>query len=286
MATQINNSVSATYAYGRSGTDSAVSNVATTNLIEEYAISGYKQTLNNTFRPGENITFLIHVQNDGTSPLYTVSVSDDLGGSTNPLAYIEGSASLNLNGTNSRIIPTSIRPLSFTLTQPLLEGESATITYVARVVSSLSSDVSQITNSVEISAREGSAAGATISVSPNPSVTLELEEFAVLNITKDVSSNEILPGEIFSYTITLENSGSLEASNVVLTDVLPAGFTISSITSVSNGVQTVFETTDYTVDLSTNTLTLPSGSDKIIVVPAATNGNAGVTIVTITGVIN
>ena len=37
MATQINNTASVEYSYGRSGYDSATSNIATTSLIEDYA---------------------------------------------------------------------------------------------------------------------------------------------------------------------------------------------------------------------------------------------------------
>ncbi len=286
MATQINNTISASYAYGRTGLDSSVSNVATTNLIEEFAISAVKQSLNSSFRPGENVTYLVTVRNDGTSPLYTITVSDDLGGATNPLTFLDGSSRVSVGGNSTSIIPTSTRPLVFSLTQPLNAGETATITYVARVNSALASDVNEITNTATVSAREGSATGATISVTPSPSATLNLEDYAVLNITKDVSSNEVLPGENFTYTVSLENTGSLDATNVVLTDILPAGFTISSISSLSNGVQTVYETSDYTVDPTTNTLTLPTGTDKSIVVPASLNGNAGLTIVTINGVFN
>ena len=70
MATQINNTAIATYGYGRSGQASATSNVASTSLIEEYAISGYKMSLNSTFRPGENVTYVIYVRNDGTEKIY------------------------------------------------------------------------------------------------------------------------------------------------------------------------------------------------------------------------
>ena len=45
MATLINNSASATYGYGREGQGSVISNVATTSLIEDFAISGTKTAL-------------------------------------------------------------------------------------------------------------------------------------------------------------------------------------------------------------------------------------------------
>ena len=86
MATQINNVASAIYGYGRDSSGSAVSNIATTNLIEDYAISGVKTPLKTEFRPGENVTYQIYVRNDGTLPLYNVTISDDLGGVGTPLS--------------------------------------------------------------------------------------------------------------------------------------------------------------------------------------------------------
>ena len=283
MATPINNTASITYGYGRSGSDSAVSNTATTNLIEDYAISAYKISNNLTFRNGENITYQIHISNDGTMDLYNVTVSDNLGGVTNPLSFLDGSATLNINGVNTTIIPTSINPLVFTIPSVLPAGERAIITYVARVNSSLDASVEFITNTATISANEGSTTGTPIVVSPDPTVTISRAEYAEVAVTKNVSSNEIVVGETFSYTITLSNSGNLDATGVIITDTLPNGFVISSITSLSNGTQRVFQPDEYSVDPSTNTLTLTTGATETISVPAAVNGNSGLTIITITG---
>ncbi|MBQ8425408.1 MAG: DUF11 domain-containing protein [Clostridia bacterium] len=284
MATQINNSATAVYGYGRSSRDSASSNVATTNLITEYAISGYKESLNSTFRAGENITYYIHISNDGTSPLYNVTVSDNLGGTGSPLTFIDSSAVLNINGTNTTIIPTSVNPLTFVLPTPLSAGDLATLTYIARVNSGISETITEITNAATIQANEGSSTGQIIQVTPTPSVTIPLEDYADVSMTKSVSTNEITVGETFSYTITLSNSGNLDATGVVITDVLPANFVISSITTLTNGVLTTFETGDYTLDPTTNTLTLPNTSSALtITVPASTTTGDGTTIVTITG---
>ena len=284
MATQINNSASAVYGYGRNSRDSASSNIATTNLITEYAISGYKQSLNSTFRAGENITYYIHISNDGTSPLYNVTVSDDLGGASSPLSFVDSSAVLNINGTNTPIIPTSVNPLTFVLPSPLSAGDLATLTYVTRVSSSILDTVTEITNTATIQANEGSSTGPIIQVTPSPSVTIPLEDYADISMTKSVSTNEITVGETFSYTITLSNSGNLDATGVIITDVLPTNFVISSITALTNGILTTFGTGDYTIDPTTNTLTLPNTSSALtITVPASTVSGDGTTIITITG---
>lgn len=286
MATQINNVATATYGYGRDSQASAVSNVATTNLIEEYAIFGEKTPLNLQYRPGDNVTYQIYVRNDGTLPLYNVTISDDLGGVGNPLTYVSGTASVNINGSNSPIIPTSVNPLTFVLSSPLDAGDQATITFVMRVSAGIDSSVRSITNTASISANEGSVTGPVITVNPNPTATITLEDFAQVSINKSVSSNEISPGETFSYTISLENSGNLDANGVVVTDVLPAGFSIDSITAVSGGVQTTYQSDEYSVDVTTNTLTLPVGTGPEIIVPAATETENGLVVITITGSIN
>ena len=286
MATQINNTASVEYSYGRSGYDSATSNIATTSLIEDYAISATKQTLNESFRPGENITYVVTVNNDGTEPLYAVSISDDLGGTGTPLIFVEGSGLAVYDGTTYPLVPTTLSPLSFTLPVILPAGESATFLFVARVNSSLSSTVTEITNTVTVTGREGSTTGTVITVSPNPTATISLEDYALLSITKEVSATEIVPDQAFDYVITIENNGSLDATNVVVTDTLPAGFTINSIVGVTGGVSTTFTPADYTVDPTTNTLTLPTGGGVSIVVPASSGGVAGTTVITINGQIN
>ncbi len=286
MATQINNTASVTYGYGRDSQSSAVSNVAVTNLIEDYAISGAKTALNLQYRPGENITYQIYVRNDGTEPLFNVTIADDLGGVATPLSFVAGSGFVNINGANSQITPTTSTPLTFVVPNSLAAGEQATITFVVQVDPSLSSAITSITNTATVTANEGSAAGATISIDPALTSTITLEDFALLSLDKTVSSNEIFPGQPFDYVISIENSGVLEARGVEITDILPAGFTITSIIATTNGVQTAYGTGDYTVDAQTNTLTLPTGSGAEIVVPPAVGGVNGLTTVRITGSIS
>ena len=281
----INNSASATYGYGRSGQDSAVSNVATANLLEPYSLTGSKNVQNSAFRPGDILSYYITATNTGTDSLYNLTFTDNLGGVGSPLTFVDGSAYLTFNGAISPIIPTSINPLTFIVSNVVNAGDIATIAFLVRVNSSLSNDVTEITNSTEISANEGSPTGTIITLSPNPSVTIPLEEYASVSITKSVSDTNISEGEPFSYTLELENSGNLPATGVVITDVLPNNFVISSITSTTNGITTTFAPTDYSVDPTTNTLTLPTNPGIEITVPAFDSG-VGLTTIVISGQIN
>ena len=70
-----------------------------------------------------------------------------------------------------------------------------------------------------------------------------------------------------------------------MTDTLPAGFTVSSVQSVTNGVVTTYAAGDYTVS-SGNELTLPEeGAAVSISVPAATADGAGITTIIVTGTV-
>ncbi len=54
---------------------------------------------------------------------------------------------------------------------------------------------------------------------------------ADLVITKTSSSATVLPGQIFTYTLTINNAGTVAASSVVITDLLPSQLTYISDTS-------------------------------------------------------
>lgn len=285
MATIINNSASATFSFGDARTGSAQSNIATASLLDEFSISGIKGVLNTTYRPGENLTYYVQVQNTGTSTLYNVTVSDDLGGEDNPLTFVEGSAYTENNGVFTPIVPTSTRPLVFTLPEPLTSGQRVNIIFLARADVGTDAEVTDITNTATVTANSGSPTGAIVTADPSPTVTISLDDFANVTITKSVSDETLVAGVPFSYTFVLENVGNLPALGVVITDTLPDGFVISSITATTDGVTTVYDPTDYSLD-STNTLTLPTNEDKSITVPAATATGEGRTTIVVTGAIN
>ncbi len=285
MPTTITNTASATYGYGRTGTGSATSNQTTATLLDEFAISATKRSQNEDFRPGENISYYIQITNTGTSPLYNITVADDNGGSGTPLTYLSGSAYQNYNGTITAVNPTTTSPLTFVFSGPLAAGESVVFDYVS-TVGAVTSSVSEITNTATVTANSGSASGTQITASPSPTVTLPLAEYASVLMTKTTSADQITEGVPFSYTLTLENSGNQEATGVVITDVLPENFVISSITVTTGGVTQTVDSGSYTYTSSTRTLTLPTGSTLELTVPASTSAGTGKTIVVITGQIN
>ncbi len=274
---QISNSASVAYNYGESGTGSATSNTAVATLLEDYSISVNKYSLEDNFRPGENITYFVQITNEGTLPLYNITISDDLAGTAVPLEYVSGTLNLLSDGGITAYTPSSTKPLTWTYSNALASGETITFAYVARVDTSVSSETTSVTNTATVTAYSSTETATAESVTGTANLTLALEDYASLEITKSVSSSEISEGTAFSYTLTIANNGNADATGVVITDVLPAGFTISSITSTVDGSTTTYGTGDYTVDSATNTLTLPTGS-ATLTVPAGDEA-----VVTITG---
>lgn len=285
MPTQINNTASATYRYGENGSASATSNVASTSLLSQYQLSATKTAGITTFRPGENLPFVVQVKNSGTSPLYAVTLKDNLGAGN--LNFVEGSAFVLRNNILTPIAPTvDENGLSVEVADELGAGGELSVLYTARVDENLSGDVDDIQNTATFTA-QGVRGGALISDTPTVDATITREDYASIEMTKAVSSEQITAGVPFDYVITLENNGNTSATNVVVTDTLPDGFTINSITSVTGGTTTTFTTDDYSLDGGTNTLTLPSASSRLaITVPERGDAGGNTTTITINGQID
>ncbi len=284
MATILQNSANITYEFAGQR-DTATSNIATTNLLEEYNLKATKQSQNSSWRPAENLTFLLRINNDGIKPIFAISIQDNLGGTDPLMVFVEGSAKLVQNGTVTPITPTSTSPLTIALPNTLEAGNSVLLTYIAKVKSDIASSVTEITNEVTVAGHEESSTGTAITVTPNPSITLPKASYASLKIDKSVDKESAAVGDTLNYIIRLENSGNTEAQNVVIKDLLPENFSTDSIKSEVDGTVTEFTATDYSIDTD-NKLILPTSTTKTISVPAATAAGGGVTIVTITGTIN
>ncbi len=284
MAIIMNNSANITYRYGGLS-DAANSNVATTQLAENYSLKAEKSTYNTNWRPSENLSFSIRIENDGSEPLFGVSMQDNLGGNTDRLLnYIAGSAKMLRNDTLTGIAPTNTAPLTLVIPDSLQPGEVVVFTYVAKVRSDIDNTITEITNEVEVVGHEISESGTAVPVSPNPSVTIPKANYAEVRIEKSVDKENVSVGDRLTYTFKLENFGNIEATNVTVTDELPAKFSVESITSLTNGIETVFEATDYSLDTN-NKLILPTSTTKLISVPARTTLGNGITTVTIVGTI-
>ncbi|MBR3037487.1 MAG: DUF11 domain-containing protein [Clostridia bacterium] len=264
MATIINQA-NLTYTYGTT-TASVLSNPAATERTEALAIE--KRALETAYRAGDELTYLIAVQNSGAAPVTNLAVQDNLGaaGGVVPLTYT-GPAALYIDGVFSETLSPEIDETGATFTIPELPaGSNALIVYQAAVNGYAPlTEGGEITNTASIQNGAGDPLTA--------SATVPVDAYADVSIEKEMSPNPIEAGGRLVVTFTIENRGNVEATDLVLTDAFPVA--LSDVAVTVNGASV----TDFTFE--DNTLTLPASEATTLTVPAATFETAASGAVTI-----
>lgn len=272
MAT-ITNQASVSFSYeGSSETKTNNSNIVTHSTRDQYSISVEKTSTTDCFRVGENISYIVTVKNTGCDCLNNFMISDNLGGDEDYLSYVVGSARIFINGLMHEITPTSVSPLEFDVSERLEKDASFILQYNALVRRDISSDVLEITNEVTVNASScGCNSEEITTVTGTASATVSKCEYAEVLITKAISNDSVCCGDEVDYLITLTNTGTVDATNVVVTDQLPAMFTATEIHMENNGNHYIFAKSEYDID-DANFLTLPNATGTVILVPAIAPG--------------
>ena len=288
MAKIISNQATATYSVeGSSERRNVQSNIASTTLLDAYGLEVSKQSLQQTFSNGENVTYTIRVTNKGYRNLNNFTITDDLAtpSQEGALSYLPFTARLSINGDFIVLTPTSLSPLTFSVANTLLSNETFTITYVAVVGQSLPTSVLELTNTATVTARSAADLGDATQYSASDTATIYRNNQANLSITKQVSKPTIRNSDSYEYILTITNNGLTEASNVVITDNLPEGFAVSGIRVENEDFVHDYEESEYVID-GANLLTLPSESGTAINVRSAEIGKDNATIIHIYGNFN
>ncbi|AOR23341.1 DUF7507 domain-containing protein [Clostridium taeniosporum] len=163
---------------------------------------------------GDTVTYTVVAKNTGDIVLGNVDLDpiviyDLLGPS---LEFVSGS--VTIDGISD--------PLSGIVNGVILGvlnvGESKTVTFKAKV---LSNDISPIENTAQATfgyqipgdePETGNATSNTVQVIP---------EIANLEILKEADTNFAVMNDVINYTVTVTNTGTLDANNVIFTDELP-----------------------------------------------------------------
>lgn len=279
---EINNQASVNYTYtGARSPQDADSNITRTQVNSATSLRVDKLPLGMTYVPGDNHSFIIRVENTGTNPINDIILTDNLGmvsengNPINLMNYIPGTGASSLNGG-------LWAPYDVSTTNPITvnigtlnSGDVFMFAYSASIVEGTTYE--SISNTATAS---GTANELTITASDTS--TIVMASYANVEIQKYASSSEVVVGQDFSYTLILENTGNLPATNVVITDNLPEDFSLESVTLNDGSGAVTLDPSDYM--LNDGLLTIPAtGSALDLTIPAREDGENGRIIVTLNG---
>lgn len=256
-----------------------VSNIndCTVTLKNENELQVTKSVQNETFNVGDTISFIVTIKNTGVGYFSGLRVLDNFGG-VDYIEYVSGSGAIYKNGSIEKPETISCVPLVFSLT-PLLPNESVILTYLCKVRNNIPLSVQNINSSVEVTGYTNNSTITNVA-----SVIINRAKTAELKIVKSASATSVVSGEIFSYYLTIENEGLVDAEISKINDGLESGFKVLSVRIKSGDNKAVeLKTGDYLIDGGNNILIEAKNGIEKIIVPARVGDIASKTIITITG---
>ena len=252
-------------------------NDCTVTLKNENELQVTKSVQNETFNVGDTISFIVTIKNTGVGYFSGLRVLDNFGG-VDYLEYVSGSGAIYKNGCIEKPETISCVPLVFSLT-PLLPNESVILTYLCKVRNNIPLSVQSINSSVEVTGYTNNSTITNVA-----SVIINRAKTAELKIVKSASATSVVSGEIFSYYLTIENEGLVDAEISKINDGLESGFKVLSVRIKSGDNKAVeLKTGDYLIDGGNNILIEAKNGIEKIIVPARVGDTASKTTITITG---
>jgi uncharacterized repeat protein (TIGR01451 family) len=227
-------------------------NTASVSFTIQSANLGVTKTVSNsTPNVGQSITYTVTVNNAGPNNATNVKVTDVLPAGVTYVSSTPSQGTYN-SGTGLWTVGT------------INNGGSATLTITATVSGT---PVQTVTNTASITGAD--------QADPNTSNNTASVSFTIqsanLGVTKTVDKASPNVGDTVTYTVTVNNAGPNNATNVKVTDVLPAGLTFGS----ANPSQGSYNSTTglWTVG------TVNNGGNATLTITATVNsGQAGQTI--------
>jgi uncharacterized repeat protein (TIGR01451 family) len=165
-----------------------------------------------TVGPGETILYTIAVTNNGSAPETNATVTDTLTNAT----LVPGSVRVNRRPASDTVIT------SGAAFGTIPAGGAATITYSATVLASVSSGAT-VTNSA--TAGGDIPCSGPVCTASSPPNSVQLPILSVVKSIDALTRDTVLLGQTVTYSMTITNTGTGPAAQVVLTDPVPVGVT-------------------------------------------------------------
>ena len=241
------------------------SNVTYGEIID--VLTATKSAVENTYAPGQLVTYAVALRNTGTTALVNLAITDDLGGyafddaTVYPLEYVNGSVNLFVDGVLQPAPAVNAGPPLQITGISIPAGGDAVVVYQARVNAFANPAAgSAISNTATIT-----GGGLTTPVTATETIFSSAEP--LLSISKAVSPVQVAENGRLTYTFVIQNAGSapvVATDDAVITDLFTPVLTDLAVTfdgvAWTQGVQ-------YAYNEGTGLFTTLPGQ---ITVPAAT----------------
>ena len=241
------------------------SNIVTGQMVSPLSLS--KTAVEDVYAPGDTVSYVISLVNDGSATYEGLSLSDDLGGyeigtgTAYPLSYVEDSLRYFINGVpQSAPTVTPGGPLVISgISVPA--GGNAMLVYETEVTAAAPLTAgSVITNTASVT-------GTGLSTTLEASAEITVQTGAELSIVKSLFPATVAQNGQLSYSFCIQNHGNEAAgaeAAVAVSDLFDP--ILKNITVTLDG-QPLSLTTDYTYNQSSGQFDTVAGQ---ITVPAAT----------------
>ena len=237
----------------------AVTASDTNNIVRNIDLEIAKTAVTPTVGVGGKATYTLSITNNGPLPVTGVEVDDDLPvGFTLATTGNPGSITSNVTANRDFIWTVGNLAVDQTATVNVIVDVSSTFTPATGIINRATIAVGRLTGFTDNDPTNDEAT-ATVAVEPR---------FDLL-ITKDDGLTSVTTGQQYSYTITVNNAGPSAATNVTITDTLPAQLQFVSATSNSTAIGTPTGQ-DYTATIPT----LASGETRTITLTVLVLANA------------
>jgi len=241
------------------------SNIAYGEILD--VLTATKTAIEESYAPGEVVTYVVTLRNTGSGVLTGLTVTDDLGGyefsgdTVYPLTYVAGSAAIFVNGVPQPAPDVTAGPPLVITGITIPAGGSAVIIYQARAndFADPSADGS-IENTVTVT-------GDGLNTPITATETINSTTAPNLTITKTITPAQVVDNDRVTYTFVIQNFGNeavVATDDAVITDDFDP--ILTALTVTFNGA-TWTEGVQYTYNEATGLFTTLPGQ---VTVPAAT----------------
>ena len=229
----ISNTADITYTLATGGTETATTNPAETVIGDapDFTGNGFVKSVDKTSATvGDTLTYTFSITNNGTATATSIQLIDII-----PTETSLEAGTLKVNGAD----PTGGDLVNGLNIPDLAPGESATVTFVVSIDSQpgdLLLDNTGLLN-YEFDVNGQTLSGQQVSNTVFTVVPTSTNNADLSGSSKSGPTNATV-GTTITYTITVRNTGALEATNVVVSDIIPSNTTFVTGSLLVNGVAT------------------------------------------------